>query len=140
MGKADHEKIQSHITQWNHNRQFLQCISSQQYPDWIVTVSFYVAVHAVDALLNFDKVSSIHSHDSRNRALMKSQRYEKIWQTYGTLYNLSRTVRYFANRTDWVPQEQLMPNVITNLLYPIERSVEGLIGQKVVNSPISLTT
>ena len=39
-----------HLDQWKHNRAFSSEISGA-YPDWIVTVAFYVALHAVDALL-----------------------------------------------------------------------------------------
>jgi len=54
-----------HITQWKHNRAFLATIPPD-YPDWVVTVAFYVALHAVDALLAHDKVTSYYlAHGSQ---------------------------------------------------------------------------
>lgn len=57
-----------HITQWKHNRAFLNSVPPA-YSDWIVTVTFYVALHAVDSLLEFDNVDRVHSHETRNRVL-----------------------------------------------------------------------
>lgn len=67
------EAIQSHIVQWKHNRGFLLTISAN-YPDWVVTASFYVALHAVDALLSFDKINPTN-HAIRNAVLLKTNRY-----------------------------------------------------------------
>jgi hypothetical protein len=72
---------QQHLTQWKHNRSFLGSISTT-YPDWIVTVAFYVALHATDSLLAHDGISRVHSHDTRNNVLMQTRRYEHIWRHY----------------------------------------------------------
>jgi hypothetical protein len=117
---------EKHISQWKHNREFL-CTISPNYPDWIVTACFYTAVHAIDTLLAHDKFFPT-SHDSRNEVLVKTNRYAAIYKSYGPLYTLSRTVRYFANPTVWIKIEDIQPKVIEKYLYPIEKSVQKLTG------------
>jgi len=70
----------AHIDQWKHNRDFLAKIPPE-YPDWIVTVTFYTALHAVDALLSHNKVP-VTSHEERNRVLMKTNTYKAIYKSY----------------------------------------------------------
>src|ERR1035437_4117306 len=94
-------QVQDHINQWTHNRKFIETINPE-YCDWIVTVTFYSALHAVDALLLDDKVT-VTSHDSRNRILSQTNRYKKINSAYYPLYDLSRTIRYVADQAQWVP-------------------------------------
>ena len=117
---------QMHIQQWKHNRDFL-CTINAKYSDWIVTVSFYVAVHAVDALLCFDG-SFVDNHKTRNDILLRTNRYLAIKTPYLNLYNLSRTIRYLANPTLWVPPEQIETQVIGRYLYPVEKSVQNLMS------------
>ena len=90
------------IAQWKHNRAFLQAIPPD-YPDWAVTVTFYTALHAVDALLDHDKFPGVTSHETRNGALMRTNRYTKIWESYQPLYGLARTMIYLADPQRWVP-------------------------------------
>ncbi len=80
-----------HLDQWKHNRAFLSIIPAT-YPDWIVTVAFYVSLHAVDALLAHDQVGRVNSHDSRNNVLMQTRRYQQIWRHYQPLHDLSRRI------------------------------------------------
>jgi hypothetical protein len=115
---------ESHIKQWKHNRAFLSTIS-QDYPDWIVTVCFYVAVHAIDTLLANDGIYPTN-HDTRNEVLFKTNRYLAINRVYIPLYSLSRTVRYFADPKAWIRIEDIQPRVLGNYLYPIEKSVSHL--------------
>ena len=117
----------SHISQWKHNREFLKTVSPP-YHDWVVTAAFYTALHAIDTLLAHDKVN-VTNHEGRNLALSHTNRYEHINQIYQPLYGLARTVRYFANPAKWVPADQIQKNVIVRYLYPIEKSVQKLIGE-----------
>jgi hypothetical protein len=119
--------IQSHIQQWKHNRAFLLTIAPE-YPDWLVTAAFYVALHAVDALLASDKISPT-THAFRNSVLLKTNRYTEIRRGYMPLYNLSQTVRYLADPGQWIPADRIQPDVIQRCLSPIEKSVQKLIGQ-----------
>lgn len=120
MGSRD-----DHIRQWKHNRDFLGLIPPD-YPDWLVTVTFYVALHAVDALLAHDGVTGVTSHDDRKRVLIYTNRYAGIQRSFLPLYDLSRTVRYLADPAKWVPSDRIQKDVIGRYLYPIEKSVQTL--------------
>jgi len=120
---------QAHIKQWKHNRGFLQTIRPE-YPDWAVTAIFYTALHAIDALLAADRVQGIYSHETRNRALMNTNRYAKLWNHYQPLHDLSRTVRYLAEPAKWVAWDDLDKHVIRRYLYPIENSVQRLMNRE----------
>ena len=50
MGKTQQRRIQQHIDQWKHNRQFAKTIESA-YRDWQINVIFYTALHAIDAAM-----------------------------------------------------------------------------------------
>ncbi len=128
---------QNHIAQWKHNRDFLAQVPPQ-YSDWLVTVSFYVALHAVDALLAVDKVTRVNSHDARNEVLAKTNRYSAIWKLYRPLFDLSRTVRYLADPVRWVPATTIEKEVIKRYLYPIERAAQGLMKMDLKLSAIVL--
>jgi hypothetical protein len=118
---------QSHINQWKHNRKLLTQIPPE-FPDWQVTVAFYVALQAVDALLAFDKLTRVNSHEARNEVLLKTKRYQKINEKFFPLYDLSRTVRYLADPARWVPADRVQKDVIYRYLRPIETSVQSLMG------------
>lgn len=126
-----------HIRQWKHNRAFLATVEPR-FPDWAVTAAFYTALHAVDTLLNHDNVGRITSHAARNDMLMRTNRYSKIWSLYQPLYDLSRTVRYMANPSGWVPWEQVETQVLGRHLYPLERSVEKLAGLDLGLGPVRM--
>ncbi|MFA7236226.1 MAG: hypothetical protein WC058_05110 [Phycisphaeraceae bacterium] len=127
---------QRHIHQWKHNRDFLLTIPPQ-YPDWMVTASFYVALHAIDAMLAHDKVT-VTNHDGRNRVLIQTNRYQFISSKYLALYDLCRTIRYLADPKKWVPLEKIEADVLKRYPYPIEQSVQKLIKQDLSFQPIRL--
>lgn len=116
-----------HINQWKHNRRFLTSITPE-FPDWAVTCAFYISLHAVDALLAYDGVTGVTSHDSRKRVLINTNRYRYIRERFIPLFDLSRTVRYLADPTSWVKASDIEANVLKRYLYPIESSVQKLIG------------
>lgn len=129
----------AHINQWKHNRGFLGLIDPK-FPDWAVTVTFYTALHAVDALLKHDKVGGIVSHDTRNRTLMQTHRYMQIWKHYQPLYGLSRTVRYMAKPESWVPWDQVEAQIIKRYLKSIEDSVQKLMDINQNLPPVTMRT
>lgn len=129
--------LEKHIQQWMHNRSFLSTISLK-YPDWIVTVAFYVALHAVDSLLTHDKVERITNHEARNDVITRTNKYSKIKSKYLPLYDLSRTVRYLADPSSWVRPEDLEKYVIREFLSPIEKSVQNLMSRDLKLPAITL--
>jgi len=118
---------QSHISQWKHNRKLLAQVPAE-FSDWQVTIAFYVALQAVDALLAFDKVTRVNSHEARNEVLLRTKRYQKINEKYVPLYDLSRTVRYLAEPARWIPAHRIQKDVINRYLRPIETSVQTLMS------------
>ena len=126
-----------HTTQWHHNRAFISAIDPD-FPDWAVTATFYAAVHAVDALLEHDKISGVVSHEARNEALARISRYKKIWSVYHPLYGLARTVRYFADPLQWVPWGKIEAEIFPRYLYPLEQSVLKLMGRQNALPPVTL--
>src|SRR4051794_5803766 len=120
---------QDHINQWKHNRAFLAKIPSA-FPDWQVTAVFYTALHAVDALLAFDNVNGVCSHTTRNRVLMDTNKYLGIYKAYIPLYGLARTVRYLADRQQWIKPDKVDKEVVRRYLLPVEQSVQKLMKQE----------
>ena len=130
--------LDDHIRQWQHNRRCL-CTIAPDFSDWQITVAFYTALHAVDTLLSFDKVT-VTNHEGRNRTLAGTNRYEKVNESYQPLYNLSRVVRYLAQPQKWVPPHHIQRQVVERYVYPIERSVQKLIGRDLTLPPIRILT
>lgn len=126
-----------HIKQWQHNRTFISTIDPG-FSDWAVTATFYAALHAVDALMKYDKVTRVVSHAARNETLTHTTRYAKIWDLYYPLDDLSRTIRYLAKPTRWVPWEQIEPQVLRRYLYPLEASVRRLMGEAGSLPPVAM--
>lgn len=131
------ENMNRHLRQWKHNRSFLQSIS-REYHDWIITASFYTALHAVDTLLASRK-DEAQSHSSRNDKLARTNSYSKIYKHDRPLYELSRSIRYLAMPQRWVSYENIEPKVIKGMLYPIEQSVIKLANLNDIDlTPIKL--
>jgi len=128
---------ENHIRQWRHNRNFISTIDPD-FPDWAVTVTFYTALHAVDALLKYDKVTRVVSHETRNRTLTLTKRYKKIWELYQPLYSLSRTIRYFANPREWISWKNIESEIHRRYLYPLEASVFKLMKEENKFNPITM--
>lgn len=114
-----------HINHSQHNITFLEGFySSYKFNDWAVTVSFYTAVHIIEAVIFIARNVNIngksyqikHSeqclripdiiaagglnyHEARN--IIIGQNFSSIAGWFKTLYNESRTARYrnysFAN-------------------------------------------
>lgn len=107
-----------HITQAQHNIVFLESFyKSYNFNDWSVTVSFYIAVHIIEAIIFITKKLNIgdksyslkHSdqllnlpeaaagkvtnyHEARN--LIVAQNFSAIAGWFKILYNESKTARY----------------------------------------------
>lgn len=80
----------AHLLKAEHNQKFLDTLDDA-YPDWLLTVGFYKAVHLAEALFARRGYHS-HSHEERNRKLRAE--FPAIWQEYKPLYDNSKLVRY----------------------------------------------
>src|SRR5262245_38867200 len=124
MNKA---AVENHRARWLHNREFIGYLP-EKFCDWMLTGAFYAAVHAIEALIAFDGQRNHTSHETRNAVLKSVKRYESIWKHYRELYNASQTTRYHSTPSEWIPAEQIKTVWIPHYLYPIEKSVQKLIG------------
>lgn len=125
----DKATLDAHIAQWQHNRSLIGKIPAT-HPDWIVTVVFYTTVHAVDAALAAQGIS-VWNHETRFTAIAGVHKMQKIGLLYQPLYDLSRKVRYIADPNAWIKPERIESQVIRGRLFPLEQSVEKLIGAKI---------
>jgi hypothetical protein len=130
------QQIERHVAQWRHNRTLIGQIP-QTHPDWVVTVSFYAAVHAVDAILAFEDVI-VSNHEGRFKAMAALNRLLRVRTLYHPLYDLCRKVRYVADPNQWIPAAEIDAQVIRRYLLPLEKSVEKLLGRNLALSPIAL--
>lgn len=120
---------QQHIDQWMHNRQLLPLLPATHH-DWIATVAFYTALHAVDAAIAFHGVEDITDHGARKHILIKTNTLKQVCRHFLPLYDISRTVRYMADPTSWIRPDRIDAEILAGHLYPIEQSVCKLIGQQ----------
>ena len=82
-----------HISKAEHNEKLADTLCKGSYLDWAVTVTFYAALHYVDAIL---AASVIHpeTHTERNDAVGANATLQKVRAEYRTLETLSRNARY----------------------------------------------
>jgi len=133
----DHSKIDLHLKQWKHNRSLITSIPIT-HPDWIVTVIFYMAVHAVDAALAFES-ARFWNHETRFEAIGGIPRFKKIGQLYHPLYDLSRKARYTADLNQWIPPSLIDKQVLRSYLMPLENAVATIIGKDMRLPPPDLS-
>ncbi len=108
-----------HQNKADHNRVFLATIDSTRFPDWVVTVFFYRAVHLVEVLL----VRNGHyggSHIRRNNVLKRH--FPNVWRDYRPLYSYSRIARYWC-----VTFDQAVLPYIERRLHRVERTITRLL-------------
>lgn len=101
---------QRHVMQASHNEQLLNeaifpdpCVVNPQtcnYKDWMITVSFYIALHYIHAYLHRKNYRTyFKSHKQRNDYLKNQlsqtdRKIHMILPNYLILYKLSRKSRY----------------------------------------------
>jgi hypothetical protein len=86
-----------------HNESFLALVQRNDagpnfiFPDWLITVAFYVALHHVDAKLA-NLVPPLHpsNHGDRNRAV-SSELSKQVANDYLFLRSKSEFARYFPD-------------------------------------------
>lgn len=91
-------KYDEHIRKYNDNKNLLNTklnISNGEFYNWIVTVSFYAAMHLVESELakyNFDS----YDHKARGNNIDRFNQFKPIRNKYKILYDRSRVARYDA--------------------------------------------
>lgn len=81
--------------QYLHNKKFIGKIDSE-FDDWAVTVTFYAAIHLIEAVLSKKcNVTSVHNHDDRKRSMYENKEvFSECMTDYLMLQSLARTARY----------------------------------------------
>lgn len=102
--------LQAHLRQAQHNESLVQqLLASLEYKDWIITVTFYAAIHYVEAAF-FQNPKIVHTETSITpnypggyhgyRSDMILQHYSEIYPSYHKLYQQSRIARYLYFRAE----------------------------------------
>ena len=82
-----------------------QSRNSPHHADWIVTLAFYKALHAVDSYLVKLQIHP-RGHLERNRHVREL--LDEIFMQYDALYNASRVARYEAVTYQDDPEDVMM--------------------------------
>ena len=137
MDKAQQQRVQQHIEQWKHNRQFARTID-RKYRDWQINVIFYTALHIIDAALASLGVI-VSEHTERNQQVRTNGSFAAVRNQYLDLYRISRVTRYDAEPDNWLPDQYLtVTDLVEHLLKPIENGVGPLINKSVKFEPLPL--
>lgn len=99
-----------------------QSQNSPQHADWIVTLAFYRALHAVDSY--FAKLE-IHPKGHRERTQFVQDYLDSIHESYLALYRASITARYEQNTYLDNPQQVI---TLVNDSLIIEEHVRALLA------------
>ncbi|HYF82340.1 MAG TPA: hypothetical protein VEB00_04850 [Clostridia bacterium] len=91
--------LNEHVNQYNHNKSLLSNtvfdINNTTYKDWVVTITFYNAVHLIERELA--KITTPYhsgSHTYREKAILREKKLKTIAAKYQALYNQSIRARY----------------------------------------------
>jgi len=89
---------QSHLDLAKRNETFLQSINSSTFPDWVVTVAFYAALHYIDAFLARRGRIEVKGHGTREDSI---KLYPELFSTaiwYFQLKSASVRARYYGDQ------------------------------------------
>ena len=98
--------------------------SGSQHADWIVTLAFYKALHAVDSFLATKSIHPQGHKGRKGRNESVKQHLKKIYARYSALYSASINARY----EDYTYQNkpQAVSDLLKNALY-IENHINTLL-------------
>jgi hypothetical protein len=68
-------------------------LSKPSAPNWAITMSFYSAVHYVEAYF-FKRGKNYRLHTERGSAIRRDGRIKDIWRQYSRLQDASENARY----------------------------------------------
>jgi len=97
----------AHLIQARHNEELIQLLGpdSREFPDWVITATFYSALHYLEA--GFSNNNNIlHSHQCKRQnepihrtrqRLLRSHHSQQAYQSYRNLYDASIISRYLYN-------------------------------------------
>ena len=131
--EADHIRLANK----NHAALLRLLDDVDKFPEWVATISFYKAVHVIEAVFAHDLGFHSMSHDDRIQSL-KIIRYKKIFLNYGHLLTASRIARYledyaskskYSQFTDYMPAENVKKKLVKRFLYSVEQQSLHLLSE-----------
>jgi len=92
-----------HVQQGLHNIKVIDYLRrNPEFCDWTATVTFYTALHVVEAVFFHDRAHTNHrhgqSHENRERILKGTNSYQNIHRHYRPLQSASVVARYLHQR------------------------------------------
>lgn len=121
-------KASEHKTKAEHNRQFLDGISRDGFPDWVAVAAFYTAVHLVERVRAASGDGHSEGHDERMAYV--GQAHGEIHTAYHILQNASMLARY-QSRGDFFAQfqpDEVQQILVEKCLGAIENYVTDRLG------------
>ena len=117
-------KKNRHIDRYEHNVKFRNSIDDKdEFADWKITISFYAAIHFIEAVLCLKKIS-IENHQDRGEVLRKyPEMFKYVEPLYRKLSRLAHKARY-DEAIEIVPDEY---KKAFNYLNDIESELKSLI-------------
>ena len=125
------------IAKANANNATLQLLlqADDQHSSWVAVVAFYKALHLVEAVFETDKAGHARSHESRERLLKTTTRYNNIYKHYRPLAAAATVARYLALSSkefesfgDYMPAEVVERLIVGHHLRQLEKSVLKIVG------------
>lgn len=90
---------EAHMRKYNENKKLLEeklPLKNNEYNNWIVTVSFYAALHLVESSMAEDDIH-FKDHSARNKNVMIYDKLKSVSSSYKILYTKSIMARYDSN-------------------------------------------
>jgi hypothetical protein len=118
-----------HRNKAERNRRFLDSISCDDYPEWVVVAAFYTAVHLVERVRAANGDGDSTSHEDRLDYVQHSLPAD-IHTAYHILLNVSMLARY-QSMADFYRQfqaEDVTTEIVGNRLARIERFTAETLG------------
>jgi hypothetical protein len=109
---------QIHLAQASHNKDLIVYLTAANpgFPDWVITVAFYSAIHLLEAFLAKQLGYHSKSHVTRDSALSKFSQLKPIYVDYSELKNTCWASRYNTLYSKWTaPQIQDVLTCLQNI-------------------------
>ncbi|WP_375559049.1 hypothetical protein ACE193_15060 [Bernardetia sp. OM2101] len=96
--------MQNHLEQAKHNQELLnemETVFPQKFFDWKITITFYIAIHYLQALADYKGIEIGQTHNDIERNVNPNSRWIPTmrisigaWREYKNLFQYSLTARY----------------------------------------------
>jgi len=132
MPRAD-----DHLDLANRTHASLECliVGGMAHAPWIATLSFYKALHVVEALFASTGVKRSTSHEDRDKQL-RQNRFKHVFQNYRALATASAIARYLSDRNgtafrrfeDFLDAQGVLTHLVHHRLHQVEESATKMMG------------